>query len=262
MLLKNLFFISILLSTKIVFASHGAHEEPHHAENHSGFLGTYYERAAAFWEKVDKLAKADQENEFLHHRVNELEAENTKLKLELGVREESKRAKRLSEEALAEAGHPAARTEASLVPELSNPDTPPEILSMSPKKILKYSMTALEKSEFDRAARGFIFLATGSENKIYSTAQTHYLAGLCLMELKNFGKARKYLTRAHQLSHASGRSPASVESQNYGPKALGALILSYEKSGLKNEAKQTLDKLVNEYPFSAEAKRYRSGRAH
>lgn len=133
------------------------------------------------------------------------------------------------------------------------------IMSIPPKKIFAESMNAFDRREFDRAARGFIALANHKENRIYATAQVNYMAGVSLFELHNYGKSLQYFQRSYDLC-SGNRQPAASQASNhivFAPRSLGWMALAHRKLGHKAEAQSKIDELINRFPHSAEAKRFR-----
>lgn len=122
------------------------------------------------------------------------------------------------------------------------------ILSAPPKKVYEEANRAFSKNDFHRAARGFVALASNKENTRFATAEVNYFAGVSLYQLKNYKAALKYLQNAQVLAESEKKSALS-------PKILMWTALCQKNLGEAQKSKQTVQRLVERYPASAEARR-------
>jgi TolA-binding protein len=191
--------------------------------------------------KFDRAANLDRDNEALRQRTAELELANARLQSDSFDCLEKKRADQLKEEAKHEGGVEISRTIASL--RLSDED----LLARPPKIVFEAASHAVERGDFETAAKGFKYLADSEENETYQTPQTYFLAGYSLFRLRNYKLALKYLGESAR--RARGDDLA------YAPRALAWVALCHAKLGNKAASQKAARELLQRFPKSSEARR-------
>ena len=141
-------------------------------------------------------------------------------------------------------GHGQGRKPASVAPQ----EESFTLLSAPPRKVFQEAMKAFDHGEYDRAARGFVALATNQDNQTFATPQVRFLAGVSLYHLKNYGGALKFFDQVLSSSH-------DTKSIVLSPKALLWKALAQRKLGQASEAKATAQRLLEQYPDSPEARK-------
>jgi TolA-binding protein len=126
------------------------------------------------------------------------------------------------------------------------------LFSVPPKKVYEESLRSFAGREYDRAARGFIALASNPDNTAYATAEVHLLAAVSLFHLNNFGGCLNHLGEAERLAQSTKAS-----SSEYLPKILLWKAMALKKQGKVSESRSVAQHLIEKFPGTPEAKKVR-----